>query len=144
MKLTVLAATALLFIPLMPAGAEQQTPRAATAQRIFNWCMRLPTGSQSECGCVAGYYAAATADDEFLIVGAMVDFITPEGTISDNDAMTASVLAQKAASGITDDRFDEIIAGFATFDQLGDKADGICLPVEAAANASSSHSSAEQ
>lgn len=135
MKLSVLAVAALLFIPLAPAGAQQEGGRAAAATRIFNWCMRLPTGSESECGCVAGFYAGATADDEFRIVGAMVDYITPEGGISDNDAMTAAVLAEKETLDLTDERFDEIVAGFATFDQLGVKADAICLPVEEAANA---------
>ncbi len=135
MKLSVAAVAALLFIPLAPAGAQQQDSRAAAAQRVFNWCMRLPTGSHSECGCVTGFYAGATADDEFRIIGAMVDYITPEGGISDNDAMTAAVLAEKEVLALTDERFDEIVAGFATFDQLGVKADAICLPVENAANA---------
>ena len=60
MKLSVLAVAALLFIPLAPAGAQQADSREAAAKRVFNWCMRLPTGSQSECGCVAGFYAGAT------------------------------------------------------------------------------------
>lgn len=135
MKLSALATLALLFIPLAPAAAQPQEPRAAAAQRVFNWCMRLPTGSPSECGCVAGFYAGATADDEFLLIGAMVDFITPEGGISDEDGVAAAVLAQKEASKMSDERFDEIVEGFAAFDQLGVKADGICLPVESAANA---------
>lgn len=133
MQLSVLAATALLFIPLVPAAAQQQEPRAAAAQRIFNWCMRLPTGSPSECGCVAGFYAGATAEDEFVIIGAMVDFITPEGGISDNDAMVTALQAEKDASGMSDERFGEIMDGFAAFDELGAIADGVCVPVEAAA-----------
>ena len=144
MKLSVLAVTALLFIPLAPAGAQQQEPRAIAAQRIFNWCMRLPTGSQSECGCVAGFYAGATADDEYEMVGAFVDFITPEGGISDTDGMVAAVRQHQKDMNMSDERFNEIFEGFAAFGELGERADSYCLPVEAAANAPSSHDGDEQ
>ena len=135
MKLRALAVSALLFVPLAPAGAQPQDARGAAAERIFNWCMRLDSGSPSECGCVAGFYAGVTEDDEYQIIGAMVDFITEEGGISDQEAMETAVLDQKAALQITDERFNEIVTGFAAFDQLGAKADGICLPVKNAANA---------
>jgi hypothetical protein len=143
MKFHALAISALLFIPLAPAGAQQQDGRAEAAQKIFNWCMRLDSGSPSECGCVAGFYAGVTQDDEFEMVGAIVDFITPEGGISDNEAMTAAILAKKEAMQMNDTRLDEIVETFLTFDQLGEKADGVCVPVENAANASP-HTTAEQ
>lgn len=144
MKLSVLAVAALLFIPLAPAGAQQAESRSAAAKRVFNWCMRLPTGSQSECGCVAGFYAGATKDDEFEMIAAFVDFITPEGGISDNDGMIAAVRKRQSEMSMSDERFNEIFEGFATFDELGTRADSYCLPVEEAANARSSHSGAEQ
>ncbi len=134
MKPHALAVVAMLVIPLSPAGAQQQDPRGAAAQRVFNWCMRLPTGSQPECGCVAGFYAGATADDEFRLIGAMVDYITPDGGISDNGAMVAAMMAEKNAIGMSQDRFNEIVEGFGAFGELGAKADGVCVPVEKAAS----------
>lgn len=144
MKLSVLAVAALLFIPLAPAGAQQQEGRAAAATRIFNWCMRLPTGSESECGCVAGFYAGASADDEYEMIAAFVDFITPEGGISDNDGMIAAVRKRQTEMSMSDERFNEIFQGFATFGELGERADSFCLAVESAASARSSHSGGEQ
>lgn len=133
----------MLFIPFGPAGAEQQDARGAAAQKIFNWCMRLDSGSPSECGCVAGFYAGATDDDEYQMVAAIVDFITPEGEISDMEAMQAAVMAEKDVLQLTDERLDEIIETFLVFDQLGVKADGVCIPVETAASASS-HTASER
>ena len=144
MKLSVLAVAALLFIPLAPAGAQQADSREAAAKRVFNWCMRLPTGSQSECGCVAGFYAGATEDDEYEMIAAFVDFITPEGGISDNDGMIAAVRKRQTEMSMSEERFNEIFQGFATFGELGARADSYCLPVEEAANEGSTHSGAEQ
>lgn len=130
MKFSALAICALLVGALSPASAQVTTSAGDAAVRVYNWCMNLPEGSTSECSCVAGFYAGATADDEFRIVGAMMEFLTPEGGITDESAMVAALRAEAEAQAIGDERLQEIMASFAKFDVLGEKADSICVPVE--------------
>jgi hypothetical protein len=136
MKMSALGLCALLVGVLSPASAQVTTSPGDAAVRVYNWCLKLPQGSMSECSCVAGFYAGATAEDEFRIIGAMMEFMTPEGGVTDEQAMVAALLAEAKAQAIDDDRLDEIMANFATFDMLGEKADSICVPVESHVEAS--------
>lgn len=136
MKLFAFAIASLLALPL-GAAATAQSPddRGRAAQDVYNWCMRLPTGTPAECGCVAGFYAGYTAEDEFQIVATMLGHIGTDLKVADPAAMQAALQDEKAYLQISDTRFDEIMAGFAQFGEIGDMADAICVPVENAANA---------
>lgn len=136
MKPFAFAIVGLLALPL-GAAATAQSPddRGRAAQNVYNWCMRLPTGTPAECGCVAGFYAGYTAEDEFQIVSTMLDHIGVDLQVKDTAAMQQALLDEKAYLQMSDARFDEIIAGFAQFGEVGDMADAVCVPVENAANA---------
>lgn len=132
MKSYAVALVALFALPLGAASAQQVDPGGA-AQKVFNWCMQLDTGSPSECGCVAGFYAAATEDDEYDLLAEMVPFFDKNGQVADMDSLGTALLARKTSLAMTDERFNTLMDGFATFDQLGADADAICIPVEEAA-----------
>lgn len=131
MRTHLIALAALLLAPVQNASAEDvpATP-ADAALRIFNWCLDLPTGSPSECSCVAGYFAAATDEDEFQILSVAAQSFAPDGSIMDEDKLRADVFAMRDQLGIDEDRFNAIMANFATFEALGQKADAICVPIE--------------
>jgi hypothetical protein len=131
MKIRALAVIVILASP-WPASA-QQTDAGGSGQKIFNWCMTLDTGSPSECGCVAGFYAAATEDDEFDLLAEMVPFFDKDGQVGDMESLRTALFAKKASLAMTDERFNTLMDGFTTFDQLGADADAICIPVEQAA-----------
>jgi len=130
MQLKALAVAALLMAPTPFAIAQQPDARAAAANKIFDWCERLPTGSVSECSCVVGFYAGVTQDDEFQLIAVVVDFITQDGEISDIPAMQVAVNAHKVAVGMSDARLQELATGFSNFGAIGEKADGVCVPVK--------------
>jgi hypothetical protein len=92
--------------------------------------MKRPDGTPGECGCVAGFYAGVTEDDAFRLLARLVEHLTFEGEISDQQAMSEAVLEEATAQSITSDRFDAIMNDFATFDVLGQKADKICVPLK--------------
>ena len=136
MKRYLTALAALLVLPLTPASAQDvPTTPAAAALRIYNWCLTLPAGSVSECSCVAGYYAAATSDDEFQILSVAAAFFTPEGTVSDEDGVRTAIFGMRDQLGLSEEEFAAIMERFVTFDEIGDAADGICLAVEEQASA---------
>lgn len=132
MKLGMLGMVAVLGLAFGSASA-QQTGRGGSAQKIFNWCMKLDTGSPSECGCVAGFYAAATDDDEFELLAEMVPFFDKDGQVADMDSLGQALFAKKASIAMTDERFEAVMGNFAAFDKLGVEADAVCIPVEEAA-----------
>lgn len=132
MKRHALAIAATIALSFGAAGA-QTTDRGGSAQKIFNWCLKLDTGSPSECGCVAGFYAAATEEDEFDLVAEIVTFLDEDGQIADPEGLRTAMFAEKAAQSMSDARFDEIMANFAAFGELGVEADAVCIPVEQAA-----------
>ena len=132
MKRHALAIVAAIALSIGAAGA-QATDRGASAQKIFNWCLKLDTGSPSECGCVAGFYAAATEEDEFDLFAEIITFLDQDGQVADPEGLRTALFAEKAAQAMSDARFDEIMVNFAAFDELGVEADAVCLPVERAA-----------
>lgn len=130
MKLKALAVVALLMSPLPTAAAQTTDARGAAANKIYDWCQRLPSGTVSECSCVAGFYAGVTEDDEFQLIAVIVDYITADGGISDTTAMQAAVNAHQTAVGMTDDRLQELATRFTNFASIGAKADSICVPIK--------------
>jgi hypothetical protein len=136
MKLHVVALFALVFAPFTQASAQVTTSAGDASTRVYNWCMKRPDGTPGECGCVAGFYAGVTEDDAFRLLARLVEHLTFDGNISDPDAMSAAVLEEANAQSVTQDRFEAIMADFATFDQLGIKADSICVPLKGEIEAS--------
>ena len=126
----VLALSALLFVSIAPASGQVTTSSADAGKRIYNWCMKRPDGTPSECGCVAGFYAGATEDDEFRIVARMVEHLTFDGEIADQTAMIAALQEEAIGQSMSRERFGEIIDGFASFDILGAKSDAVCVPLK--------------
>jgi hypothetical protein len=130
MKLHVVALVALVFAPFTQASAQVTTSPGDASVRIYNWCMDRPDGTPGECGCVAGFYAGATEDDAFRLIARLVEHLTFDGGITDPDAMSAALVEEANAQSITSDRFNAIMEDFGTFDQLGEKADTICVPLK--------------
>jgi hypothetical protein len=129
MKSHVIALSALVFAPLAFAQDVPATQGAA-ALRIYNWCLTLPTGSVSECSCVAGYFAAATDEDEFQILSVAVEHFDIDGSIKDENAVLGAMFGMRDQLGLSEDRFTAIMNRFATFEALGTAADAVCIPVE--------------
>lgn len=130
MKRHALAVAAMLIIPVTPVAAQQPGAAGAAALKVYNWCMRLPTGSVSECSCVARFFAGATEEDEYQVIGALVDFIGPDGAIADPDGVLAAITAHQQSVGLSDERLSELMERFLTFGELGEKSDAICVPVK--------------
>ncbi len=130
MKLRVAALCAFLAMPIAPASAQPTTSPGDASRRVYDWCMKRPDGTPGECGCVVGFYAGATEDDAFRLVARLVEHLSFDGAITDQDAMSAALIEEANAQSITADRFDAIMADFAAFDQLGVKADSICVPLK--------------
>lgn len=130
MKRLIIAAAVLFAAPFAPASAQQAGAPGAAATEVYNWCLTLETGSVSECSCVAGFYAGATDADEFQIFAASLRFSNANGEVADIPGLQAALAARKAELGLTDARFNAIIAGFRAYDKLGEKADSICMPIE--------------
>lgn len=131
MKIRSFALAALLAAPLAPASAQTPGDPGKAAREVYDWCLTLETGSVSECACVTGFYAGATAEDEFQIFATSLRFSNPQGEITDVSALLAALTARQAELGMTEQRFEEIMTRFADFGALGEKADAICMPVEA-------------
>lgn len=136
MKLHVVALSALVFAPFTQASAQVTTSPSDASKRIYDWCMDRPDGTPGECACVAGFYAGATEDDAFRLIARLVEHLSFDGGITDPDAMSAALLEEATAQSITQDRFDAIMADFGVFDQLGEKADSICVPLKGGVEAS--------
>jgi len=66
----------------------------------------------------------------FRLLARLVEHLTFDGNISDPAAMNAALVEEANAQSITSDRFSAIMADFANFDQLGIKADLICVPLK--------------
>ncbi len=130
MTLKILAVVALMLAPLLVAHAQNDAARAEAGTRVYDWCARLPTGSVSECSCVAGFFAGVTEDDEFQLISIIIDYITDDGGITDVPAMQAAVAAHKTAVGMSDERLQELATRFGDFGSIGDKADAICVPMK--------------
>ena len=130
MKLHVVALSAFVLAPFTPASAQVTTSPGDASARVYNWCMDRPDGTPGECGCVAGFYAGVTEDDAFRLLARMVEHLTFDGEISDQQAMNAALVEEANAQSITSDRFNAIMEYFATFDGLGQKADTICVPLK--------------
>jgi len=130
MKLHVVALTALFFVPLAPASAQVTTSAGDASTRVYNWCMKRPDGTPGECGCVSGFYAGVTEDDAFRLLARLVEYLTSDGDITDQAAMSAALVEEANGQSITSDRYSAIMADFANFDQLGVKADSICVPLK--------------
>ena len=133
MKSHALVLFALLFASLTPASAQITTSPGDASTRIYNWCMARPDGTIGECACVAGFYAGATEDDTFRIVARLVEYLSPDGSVTDPEAMGVALREEAAGQSISSERFAEIMASFATFDQVGVKADSVCLPLKSLA-----------
>ena len=130
MKLKTLAVAALLMAPPPIAFAQQARDPAAAAKRVYNWCMRAPSGSIAECSCVAGFYAGVTEPDEFQVVAAVVDFISADGEVADMNGMVAAMQAAKVDLNLTDARYNDLIERFTKFDEIGSKGDSVCGPLK--------------
>jgi hypothetical protein len=130
MKLKVLAVVALLLAPSTAASAQQTRTAADAAKRVYNWCMRAPSGSIAECSCVAGFYAGVTEPDEFQVVAAVVDFISADGEVADMNGMVAAMQAAKVDLNLTDARYNELIERFTKFEETGSKGDSVCGPLK--------------
>ncbi len=130
MKLHVVALTALVFAPFTQATAQVTRSPGDASKRIHDWCMKRPDGTTGECACVAGFYAGATEDDAFRLIARLVEHLSFDGSISDPEAMSAALLEEASEQSITQDRFEAIMAEFGVFDQLGEKADSICVPLK--------------
>jgi hypothetical protein len=133
MKIRILAVAALFVAPIAAAQQPPDTSPGAAAIRIYDWCLELETGTVSECACVAGFYAGATEPDEFSLLSSTVPYFDINGDVEDVDAMRADLLNMKAALSMTEERYNEILAGFAAFGELGPRADAVCIPVESEA-----------
>jgi len=129
MRRLAIAVSALLLTPFPAASAQVTTSAGDASTRIYNWCMKRPDGTPSECGCVAGFYAGATENDTFRIVARMVENLTSDGAIIDEPTMFAAIREEADGQSISDERLNEIITLFTTFDQLGQKSDSICVPL---------------
>lgn len=129
MKLKALAVVALLLAPSTVASAQQTRTAGDAAKRVYNWCMRAPSGSISECSCIAGFYAGVTASDEFQVIAAVVDFISADGEVANMDGMVAAMQAAKVDLNLTDARYNELIERFTKFDEIGSKGDNACMPL---------------
>ncbi len=138
MKLRALTIAAMLFAPLAPANAQPPDPRGVAAVKVYDWCMRLPTGTVAECSCVSGFFAGATEEDEFQVLAVLVDFIDVEGAITNVDNLRAAVAAHQQSTGLTPERLDVLLDRFAAFDALGGKADAVCMPIETNARTAAS------
>ena len=130
MKLKALAMVALLLAPSTVASAQQGRTSGDATKRVYDWCMRAPTGTIAECSCVAGFYAGVTAPDELQVIAAVVDFIAPDGSVPNMDGMVAAMQASKADLNLTDARYNELIQRFTTFEEIGTKGDNACVPLK--------------
>ena len=125
-KLKAFVAAVLLLAPFPAAVAQQSDARAIAAGKVFDWCKSPPTTTVAQCTCIAGFFAGATEDDEFQLIGVLVPFIAPDGSIADMPSMQSAAQAHKTAAGMTDARFLELVDRFTKFGSLGAKSDTIC------------------
>lgn len=76
---------------------------------------------------MAGFFGGRLAEDEFLIVAALNPHIGPTGEIADLTAAHQSMFAARDAAGISETRFNEVVARLSTLDVDGQYGDRICL-----------------
>lgn len=130
MKVLAFALSTLLAAPLAPAYAQTPAEAGAAARQVYDWCLKLDTGSVSECACVSGFYAGATDADAFQMIATSLQFFNKDGQVADFPGLQAALATRKSQLGMSDARFSEIVDKFADLGALGEKADSVCTPIE--------------
>lgn len=130
-----LIGAALLAVWSAPVGAQTPPDELAdSSARMVRACKASMQGDRSECACVAGYFAAHLPEDTFHILSEANRFIDGNGEVADPAGAQAALQAARVRLGISQTRFDAIMAEFQQLDPVGKRADRVCI--RAAAEAS--------
>jgi hypothetical protein len=119
-----LIGAALLAVWSAPVGAQTPPDELAdSSARMVRACKASMRGDQSECACVAGYFAAQLPEDTFHILSETNRFIDGNGEVAD----PAGLQAARVRLGISQTRFDAIMVEFQQLDPVGKRADRVCI-----------------
>jgi hypothetical protein len=122
-------AAALLVVSAPGHAQQQQDPIAEAATKLYSSCITNIGGTPAECGCVTGFFAAHTKEDEFRILATLIPFLDSKGAVTDEAALIRNLTAERTRIGMSEQRFGEVMDGFQKMDALGEEADRYCVPV---------------
>ena len=124
-----LVGAAALLVISAPSHAQQQDAVAEAATKLYSACITNIGGTPAECGCVTGFFAAHTEDDEFRILATLIPFLDAEGEITDQEALLRSLKTERTRIGMSEQRFAQVMDSFEKMGALGEEADRYCVPV---------------
>ena len=112
------------FAVAQNGSAREMLPQSAS--EMYDDCVANGL-SRTECACTVGFYGGRLKADEFRLVSVLNRHLAPDGQLVDPAAALVDMRSEARALGMSDARYEEIMARFATMDQDGAYGDQVCV-----------------
>ncbi len=97
-----------------------------SASQMYDSCVANGL-SRTECACTVGFYGGRLKADEFRLVSVLNRHLAPDGQIVDPANALEELRSEARALGVSDARYEDIMARFSTMDQDGIYGDQVCV-----------------